>query len=627
MGLEGRLAHYQILGKLGAGGMGEVYRAEDTRLGRQVALKVLPSDLAAEADRVARFRREAQLLAALQHPRIAAIHGVEEIERQRVLVLELVEGEDLSERLRRGALDVEQALEVGRQLAEALEAAHEKGIVHRDLKPANIKLATDGGIKVLDFGLAKAVGEETVEGLPIGLSMSPTVTRATQAGLIMGTAPYMSPEQARGRAVDRRTDIWAFGCVLYEALTGRRAFDGDSTTDILAAVVKEEPDWQALPPSLPPAVPLLLRRCLVKDPRRRLQAIGEARVILETGEDPGLTAALSFVLPGSGPVTPAPQRSLSQRVGLAPWLVLSLFIVMMSVALIVLVAREGDRPGRPRAPVSISGTRQLEVVVADQPLLPGPGAAVVLSRDASRIAWVAGGDGPTRLFVRNLASDLARELPGTEGAREPFFSPDGEWIGFFGAASLKKVNVTAGAALTLAPAKQARGGTWTGDGRIVYAPDLVGGLQAVDAAGGEPRPLTELAEGELSHRWPDAGADEWLVFVSRPELGDDREAVIRALPLSGGEGHVLHRGGSYPRLLGRHLLFVQEGTLFSARVDEQLERLEDPRPILEGIGTSSDGKGDAQLDSADGALVFRRPDDEIGRVRLVFGFDPSIPLR
>ncbi len=626
MGLEGRLAHYQILGKLGAGGMGEVYRAEDTRLGRQVALKVLPSDLAGEADRVARFRREAQLLAALQHPRIAAIHGVEEIDHQRVLVLELVEGEDLSERLRRGALDVDQALEVGRQLAEALEAAHEKGIVHRDLKPANIKLAAGGGIKVLDFGLAKAVGEETVEGLPTGLSMSPTVTRATQAGVIMGTAPYMSPEQARGRAVDRRTDIWAFGCVLYEALAGKRAFDGDSTTDILAAVVKEEPDWQALPGNLPPAVPLLLRRCLVKDPRRRLQAIGEARVILETGEDPGLTAALSFVLPGSGPVAPVPQRSLSQRVGLAPWMVLSLFIVMMSVALIVSVAREGERAGRPRAAASAPATRQLEVVVADQPLYPGPGAAVVLSRDARRIAWVAGGDGPTHLFVRDLASGLARELSGTEGAREPFFSPDGEWIGFFDAASLKKVNVTAGAALTLAAVKQAGGGAWTGDGRIVYAPDLVGGLQAVDAAGGDPRPLTELAEGEVSHRWPDAGPDEWLVFVSRPESGNDREAVIRAVSLSSGEGHVLHRGGSYPRLLGEHLLFVQEGTLFSARVDDDLQRLEDPRPILEGIGTSS-GAGDAQLDSADGALVFRRPHDEIGRVRLVLGFDPSVPLR
>ncbi len=277
-----RLGPYEVLGPLGAGGMGEVYRARDTRLGRDVAIKLLPAEVAQDAERLARFRREAHLLASLNHPHIAAVHGLEELDGKLLLILELVEGEDLAERLKRGAIHVDEALGIAKQIAEALEEAHEKGIVHRDLKPANIKLTPEGKAKVLDFGLAKAYASDADSG-KTDVSHSPTLTRAgTEAGVILGTAAYMSPEQARGKPVDKRADIWAFGVVLFEMLTGKRLFHGETVSDTLAAVLKTDPDWGLLPAETPPRVRALLRRCLTRDPRQRLRDIGDARIEIET---------------------------------------------------------------------------------------------------------------------------------------------------------------------------------------------------------------------------------------------------------------------------------------------------------------------------------------------------------
>jgi serine/threonine protein kinase len=274
------LGPYEILAPLGSGGMGEVYRARDTRLNRDVAIKILPDAFASDADRVARFTREAQTLATLNHPHIAQVHGLEESSGVRALVMELVDGEDLAQRIARGPMPVDEALAIAKQIADALEAAHEKGIIHRDLKPTNIKLTPDGAVKVLDFGLAKAL-ESTSGAVPSSLSMSPTVTAGTQLGVILGTAAYMAPEQARGKAVDKRADIWAFGCVLYEMLTRRQVFGGDTVTDVLASIVQREPDWSGLPPAVSPRIRQLLRRCLEKDPKRRLRDIGDARLDVE----------------------------------------------------------------------------------------------------------------------------------------------------------------------------------------------------------------------------------------------------------------------------------------------------------------------------------------------------------
>ena len=610
MTLEGDFAHYRIVGRLGAGGMGEVYQAEDTRLGRKVALKVLPADLADDAERIARFRREAQILAALQHPRIAAIHGVEEAEGRMVLVLEFVEGEDLAQRLTRGALPADEALAFGRQIAEALEAAHEKGIVHRDLKPANVMLTPAGSIKVLDFGLAKALLNDSGEGVA-GLSASPTLThQGTQVGVVLGTIAYMSPEQARGRPVDRRADVWAFGCTLYEMLTGKRAFEGETTADIIAAIVKEEPDWEALPGDLPPAVPLLLRRCLVKDPLRRLQAIGEARLALETSGDPALTAALSLVGVGLPDGRPKPQ-SLTDRTGKLPWFVLSLLIIMAFVTVIIQINL--DR--RPSVPDAEPGAiRQLEIVISeDEPLATSPGTAIVGSRDGRRLAWVVGPGTATQLYVRDLAGGQPRAIAGTEGAYAPFFSPAGDWIGFFTAGSLKKVSVAGGTPIELAQARGGRGGTWLDDDRIVFAPGFETGLFVVDAAGGTAEALTErdVEAGERSHRWPHfLPGTGWVLFMSQAQGEAYDAATIEAVSLRRKKRHVVHEGGTYPRSSGDHLLFARGTTLFAARLDrDDAELAEEPRPILEGVVASApdqeQGDGSAEFAASSGWLVYR----------------------
>ncbi len=477
-----KISHYNVTEKLGAGGMGEVYRATDTKLNRDVALKVLPEVFANDAQRMARFSREAQVLASLNHPNIASIYGLEESGGVRCLVLELVEGPTLAERIAAGPLRTEEALNIARQIAEALEAAHEKGIIHRDLKPANVKVTPEGTVKVLDFGLAKALEDDPSS---IDISESPTLSvAATQAGVILGTAAYMSPEQARGQAVDKRADIWAFGVVLYEMLTGKRTFQGETISDTLAAVLRADVDWVALPADTPASIRRLLRRCLTRDRKQRLQAIGEARIAIEEYlADP----AAASVLISTPTVAPQP---LWQRI--LPWV----FGGAMTLAFLLTLWRPWVQPER-TSPV------RLKVEISpEEPLFTAQGAAVALSPDGKPMAYVTEAEGGRKLYVRSLDQLEGAPLSGTEGARDPFFSPDGRWVAFFTDDALKKVSVTGGTPLTLAGTQVNRGGTWSPDDVIVYAPHTHSGLFQIPAAGGAPVEITTSSEGERSHRWP-----------------------------------------------------------------------------------------------------------------------------
>ncbi|MCH7766715.1 MAG: serine/threonine-protein kinase, partial [Acidobacteria bacterium] len=405
------LSHYRIVEKIGAGGMGEVYRATDTKLNREVALKILPEKFAQDHDRMSRFRREAQVLASLNHPNIAAIHGLEQEGDTQAIAMELVEGPTLAERIKQGALPLDEALNIAKQIAEALEAAHEKGIIHRDLKPANVKVTPEGTVKVLDFGLAKALEDDPSS---IDISESPTLSvAATQAGVILGTAAYMSPEQARGQAVDKRADIWSFGVVLYEMLTGKRTFQGETISDTLAAVLRADVDWEALPADTPASIRKLLGRCLDKDRKRRLRDIGEARIAIEEYlADP----AAASVLISTPTVAPQPlwQRAL-------PWAVAA----VLGLAFVVALWSPWSSPTPP------SPLRLKVEVSPDEPLFTGTGAAAVLSPDGQTLAYVAESGGSRRLYIRPLDQLEATALSGTEGARDPFFSPDGRWVAFF----------------------------------------------------------------------------------------------------------------------------------------------------------------------------------------------------
>jgi eukaryotic-like serine/threonine-protein kinase len=479
-----RLGIYEITGTLGAGGMGEVYRARDTRLNRDVALKVLPDLFASDADRLARFTREAQTLASLNHPNIAHIHGLEDAAGVRALAMELVEGEDLSALIARGPMPLAEALPVATQIADALEAAHEQGIVHRDLKPANIKVRRDGTVKVLDFGLAKALSLEGSGAADV--MQSPTLTaRATQMGMIVGTAAYMAPEQARGKVVDRRADIWAFGAVLYEMLTGNRAFEGDDISVTLASVLKDDPKWASLPADLPAPIGRVLRRCLEKDPKRRLSAIGDARLELDERE-PASTA----VLP---PRVPPPRPSLWSR-----------FWPALAGVLATAAAAFAFWPGAASAP---------DARVTRLSILPPPGerlypesTCVALSPDGTMVAFIVGSavGSNTELWVRSLESMSARRLEAATDAVLPFWSPDSRRIGFFSGDKLKVIAASGGRPETLADAPGGRGATWSPSNVIVYAPDYGGPLYRVHATGGAAKPITTIdpARKEISHRFP-----------------------------------------------------------------------------------------------------------------------------
>lgn len=458
--------------------MGEVYRARDARLGREVALKVLPEIFAQDAERMARFEREAQLLASLNHPNIAALYGFEESGGVRALVMELVEGPTLSERIAGGPLPLDEALPIAKQIAEALEAAHEKGIIHRDLKPANVKVRPDGSVKVLDFGLAKALDDHTTAG---DSQHSPTLSiAATRVGVILGTAAYMSPEQAKGKPVDRRADIWAFGIVLLEMLTGRRMYSGETAAETLAFVMTKDPTFDALPAETPAGVRRLLRRCLDKDPKRRLQAIGEARVAI----DETLSGATLETAPPPAPVAvPAPPPA-SRPVA---WMAIAGVAALCTAALAV-VAAIHFREAPPKAPAV-----RFFVAPAEKTSLR-PWDFPVVSPNGEYLAFAAAAVGQqgSTLWVRPLQSLAAQTLPGTEGASTPFWSPDSRSIAFWAQGKLKKVEVSGGPPQTLCDAGFLVGGAWGPDGAIVFASFPTGPLRRVPAAGGEAKPATTL---------------------------------------------------------------------------------------------------------------------------------------
>ena len=509
--------------------MGEVYRARDTQLHRDVAIKVLPELFATDAERLARFTREAQTLASLNHPHIAQIYGLVE----GALVMELVEGDDLSVLIARGPIPLADALLIAGQITDALEAAHEQGIIHRDLKPANVKVRADGTVKVLDFGLAKALGPEG-SGASTDAMHSPTLTaRATQMGMIIGTAAYMAPEQAKGRAVDRRADIWAFGVVLYEMLTGRRAFEGEDISTTLAAVLMREPDWTALPVGVPAAIRRLLRRCLEKEPRKRLSAISDAR--LELGENEPDVAVTDTALPAA------------RRIGLPLAAGLAILLSLATAGVMRYLPASSPAASGPVAPTRLSIPLPDGDELIDMNLLP-----VAISVDGTHVAYVATRDGVRRLFLRSLASAEPVMLAGTEGAHSPFFSPDGLWIGFFAQGKVKKAAVGSSAVVVVAEdAPHARGGTWSADGTIYYAPSPSSALWKVAAAGGgASTAVTRLdpARGEVSHRWPQVLPDGVLLFSSWTGPGPD-ERMIVARTLATGEQHVLLSTGDTPRYL------------------------------------------------------------------------------
>jgi serine/threonine-protein kinase len=591
------LSHYKIVSQLGKGGMGEVWRAEDTTLGREVAIKVLPDAVASDPERLARFEREAKVLAALDHGNIAAIYGLEEVDGRQLLVMQLIEGEDLQQHITHGALSIENALPIARQIAMALESAHEKGIVHRDLKPANVVVTPDGDVKVLDFGLAKALeGDPSSSGSHPQLTQSPTLTaNMTEAGVLLGTAAYMSPEQARGQSADRRADIWAFGVVLMEMLTGKGVYAGDTVSDTLAGVLAREPEWEELPDSTPRRVRDLLERCLDKDARTRLRDIGEARIAIDAYlADPHLEKEEEAEAAGAAVEKPTWKRLL-------PWAVAAVAIGALTTSF--LLQKYRSEPQQP--PV------RLEAVLSEDPLFIDLGSAVVLSPDGSKVVYIVNQDAGQGMYLRSLDRLQPTQLfDGSESAYHPFFSPDGKWIGYVTPGELKKVPITGGTPITLCSLDRSRGASWGPDGKIVFTQADRSGLMLVSENGGEPEVLTTLDEaaGEITHRWPEMLPDgKAVIFNSATEdMNSADDAIIEAVMLATGERKILHRGGYYPRYTATgHLVFIRDNTLFGLAFDpDKVEPIGAPAPLVEGI-TSNAGPGGAQFTvSNNGTLAF-----------------------
>jgi serine/threonine protein kinase/Tol biopolymer transport system component len=566
-----QLGSHEITALLGKGGMGEVYRARDLKLKREVAIKILPDEFSHDADRVSRFQREAEVLASLNHPNIAAIYDLEEAKGNSFLVLELVEGETLQERLKRGPIPIDEVLPIARQITEALEAAHESGIVHRDLKPANIKLAPDGRVKVLDFGLAKAFQDQ----LQPSLSNSPTLIGASSQGVILGTAAYMSPEQARGKEADRGSDMWAFGCVLYEMLSAHAVFEGETIGEILAGVFKAEPDWQRLPANTPDAIRRLLRRCLQKDRTRRLNSANDARIEIEEAlSTPSVTAA---------PVSTPIRRS---------WLGIVAAISTLALASLAIVHfRE--------KPAAEPPEMRLEITT---PPTTAP-LEFALSPNGRYIVFMASGDGPQRLWLRALDKTGAQPIVGTDGADHPFWSADSSWIGFFAAGKLKRINIAGGAPQAIANASTTLGGTWNGDGTIVFA-GSVGSLLRIPASGGEPVAVTRINSHQTSHRFPQFLPDgRHFIFYA---IGSPESSGIYLGSLDGGEAKRLAAADSAGAYLGPAMIaFVRGTTLMAQHLDQQQGTLTgDPIALADPIGSNNLGFG-AFSALADGTVAYR----------------------
>jgi len=574
---------YRIVGKLGAGGMGEVYRATDSKLQREVALKVLTPEFAQDAGWLSRFEREARVLASINHPHIAAIYGLEESGGIRAIAMELVEGPTLAERIKRKPIPVKEALAIAGQIAEALEYAHEKGIVHRDLKPANVKLRPDGVVKVLDFGLAKAVAVNVDTNADA--DEVPTLSQ-TRAGAIMGTPAYMAPEQAAGLPMDRRADIWAFGVVLFEMLSGRKMYGRKTAFDTLAAVARDEPRWEELPAETPPAIVWLLRRCLDKDPKRRLRDIGEARIAIESPDRP---------------VAPVQAATPPGR-----WWLRTVAVLTAALAVTAAIGwwrANRDMPLRP--------LMRLRVELGPEMYLkrfPGE-ATLALSPDGTLLAAaVRGADGENRLTTRQLDRSQSTLLAGTEGALSPFFSPDGEWIGFTADRKIKKISVRGGAVVTLCDASGGITGSWGDDGNIIVALGWGTGLSRVPSAGGAPVPVTALnhEKGEFRHAWPQVLPGSGAVLFSTEHIGQTfDDADIEVVSLKTGERKLLHHGGFFARYLpSGHLVWLHENALYAAPFDlSRLALTGEPQPVVEDVNSSEDTGGDFAF-SQTGTLVY-----------------------
>ncbi|MBN2318663.1 MAG: protein kinase [Acidobacteria bacterium] len=550
-----RLSHFEINSQIGKGGMGEVYQAKDTKLGRDVAIKVLPEEFARDADRVARFQREAKLLASLNHPNIAAIHGLEEAEGIHFLVLELIEGKTLDARIKAGAIPVEEALKLALQIAEALEAAHDKGMIHRDLKPANIKVTPDGKVKVLDFGLAKAFAGEQGD---MNLSNSPTLSQAaTMQGVILGTAAYMSPEQARGKTVDKRTDIWAFGCVLYEMLTRQPAFQGEDVTEILAAVVKSEVNLDLLPANIHPRVREVITRCLQKEQKRRYSNVGDTQYEIEQvlADKSGV-----FVQPAT---TIKPRRKV--RLGL-PWIITAIVLT----AIIAGVAVWKLKPGETRQVASfyyeLPKSQQLGILTERVFAISPDGSQLVYGTDEG-------------LYLRSMAELNARLISGTEeNPRKPFFSPDGQWIGYIAGSrsELKKISINGGAPVPLSPCNSSGFFSWRTDDSIVYADGSK--IMKVSANGGNPETIIELKEGTCIA--PQILPDGKTVMYT---LGPDPFKIM-VQSLESGERKELVRGDTAMFLPTGHIVYAVDRNLFAVPFDPgKLKVTGGPIPMEEGI--------------------------------------------
>jgi eukaryotic-like serine/threonine-protein kinase len=591
-----RIGPYEILSAIGAGGMGEVYRARDTRLGRDVAVKVLPDLFAADPDRLARFEREAHVLASLNDAHIAGIYGVEDVDGVPALILELVEGETLAERIARGPIPREEALPIALQIVSALEAAHEHRIIHRDLKPANITVTPEGVVKVLDFGLAKLV--EVVSGFQApgdAASVSPTITSPammTGVGVLLGTAAYMSPEQAKGRAADKRSDIWAFGCVLYEMLTGVRAFRGEDVSDTLAAVLRSAPDWSRLPPDTPSSMRQLLRRALEKDPKRRLADIADARLDIDDA---------------SNAIVDAP-RFIAPRVRRA-------VIAATLSGLIVGAAIAGFVSWNRRAVSAVTAGAVTRTVVS-LPVGDRLGVAydrprVAISDDGSRVAYVASRGGTERLFVRAMDSLETVALAGTENAYAPMFSPDGHWIAFFAEDKLKKVSVNGGTPQILCDARVALSGDWGPNDVIAFSHDLQTGIWGVSGKGGTPRPITSTdPKANEYHSSPEfLPGGKALLFGRR--VAGNREIVVQSLE-TGERKPLVGRGNAPHYVPTGHLVYVDQGNLMAARFDlTRLEVLGSPVAVLEGLRQPFPGRIDVAF-SERGALLYVGASSAIG---------------
>ena len=584
-----KIGVYHVVSRLGAGGMGEVFRARDTTLDREVALKTLPPEFVGQAERVALFQREAKVLASLNHPNIGHIYGLETSTPTPVLVLELVLGETLAARLQRGRMPVDETLEVARQIVFALEAAHDQGVVHRDLKPGNVMMTPNGQVKVLDFGLAKTLHPDASTGREGSASSeSPTLTRSSALGAIVGTAAYMSPEQARGRAVDRRADLWAFGVVLYEMLTGRRLFLREDTTETLAAVLRDEIDWSALPRDTPPSVTRLLRRCLERDPRRRLKDAGDARLELDesSAAEPGLAELRTAQAPGRTLRAAAAVVAVAMLSALAAWL----------------VSRGVEAPAR--GPSRFAIELPADLFVHD----------LAVSPDGRAVAFSASQGAKRQIYLRTLDRLEPQPLAGTEDGLRPFFSPDSAWLAFetgstgTGDAELRKLPLRGGPSVLVCRGSF-RGGTWRGDGTIVLGSPR--GLLAVAAAGGSPREVTRAGDGE-SHFAPQAvrGSEAVLFEVfpgsepdARIEVVDLRSGVRRSL--TKGTGPVLTRSG--------HLLLGRGGSLWGAPFDPKKQTLAgEPVRLIEHIDNSVRGEGVYAV-SDGGDLFYKTPDTVVSR--------------